>query len=368
MTGARIFISYRTSDGMDKATALARDLGRVFGDEAVFLDKDDLRGGSAWRAEVGRTLDGRPALLLLLTRDLLGARDAEGLLRIADPADPVRRELETALEAGASIIPVLCDGLDAPPDARHLPAPFHHIGELTWRKLRAYDWAHDVERLVGDLKALEVPPLQATPAANPGAATGPAAQAPAAIAEQPTTQAAARRATVALLAAAGVAVMLWWSQRAPVTPPQANAPPAATVGGEPLPTVGGRWSAVLWQGERVNVVLTQTGSTLALASEPIDIAQRPDWIEYRKSWREQTGRSLDAVMYRGEGRLVADPGQAPAVDIALQVRTVPDSTSAVDGGNLSATLSPDGQHLTGTIWLNGSQSEQPATLERETPK
>ncbi len=44
---ARIFISYRTADGVDKATALARDLGVVFGDEAVFLDKDDLRGGSA---------------------------------------------------------------------------------------------------------------------------------------------------------------------------------------------------------------------------------------------------------------------------------------------------------------------------------
>ena len=43
---ARIFISYRTADGVDKATALARDLGVVFGDEAVFLDKDDLRGGS----------------------------------------------------------------------------------------------------------------------------------------------------------------------------------------------------------------------------------------------------------------------------------------------------------------------------------
>ena len=43
---ARIFISYRSSDGKDKATALARELGAVFGDAQVFLDKDDLRGGS----------------------------------------------------------------------------------------------------------------------------------------------------------------------------------------------------------------------------------------------------------------------------------------------------------------------------------
>ena len=104
---ARLFISYRTSDGADKATALARDLGRVFGDAMVFLDKDDLAGGSAWRDEIGRAIGRRPVLLLLLTPDLLGARAADDRLRIDDPADPVRRELEVALAAVARVIPVL---------------------------------------------------------------------------------------------------------------------------------------------------------------------------------------------------------------------------------------------------------------------
>lgn len=156
---ARIFISYRSSDGKDKATALARDLGAVFGDAQVFLDKDNLRGGSRWRDEVQQLLDQRPVLLLLMTPQLLAATDEAGRLRIADPDDPVRREVTDALEANAQIVPLLCDGFDAPPTTGPLPPPFDQIGERTWRKLRAYDWQGDVQGLVGDLRALGVPAL-----------------------------------------------------------------------------------------------------------------------------------------------------------------------------------------------------------------
>ena len=46
---AQLFISYRSSDGRDKATALARDLGALYGDAQVFMDKDDLRAWVQWR-------------------------------------------------------------------------------------------------------------------------------------------------------------------------------------------------------------------------------------------------------------------------------------------------------------------------------
>src|SRR3954468_730697 len=165
---ARVFISYRSSDGKDKATALARDLGMRFGDEQVFLDKDDLRGGSSWRDEVQRTLGAKPVLLLLITPQLLSATDAAGSLRIADPNDPVRREVSAALDAGAHLIPLLCDGVEAPPPAAQLPPPFDRLGELTWRRLRAYDWKNDLDRLVDDLKAFGL-----SPHSGPGPSPGP---------------------------------------------------------------------------------------------------------------------------------------------------------------------------------------------------
>jgi hypothetical protein len=89
MNPARLFISYRSSDGVDKATALARDLNAVFGDAQVFLDKEDLPAGQPWREAIGATLDDKPVLLLLVTPHTFGQR-------IAEPDDPVRRELTTS--------------------------------------------------------------------------------------------------------------------------------------------------------------------------------------------------------------------------------------------------------------------------------
>ncbi len=338
--GTRIFISYRTSDGMDKAVALARDLGRTFGDDSVFLDKDDLRGGSAWRAEIGRTLEQRPVLLLLLTPQLIEAVDAGGHLRIAAPADPVASELRSAMAAGAHVIPLLCDGLAAPPDASLLPEPFNRIGELTWRKLRAYDWAHDVERIVDDLRAFGVVP--AGPAA-PGPVDG----------TPPARAASASRWRLAALGGVMALGATWWllGTRAPTTPASAG-------------TIAGHWAARLSRGEQVTLVITQSGEHVTLASEPIPIGTRSDWADYRAFWRERTGSELSAVMYRGEGRLIADPGVAPRIDIALTVHASPGPGEPGDGGNPSAVLAPDGRTLSGTIWLNSLQSEQPALLTR----
>lgn len=357
---ARIFISYRSADGMDKATALARDLGAVFGPDTVFLDKDDLPGGSSWRQEIGRALQERPVLLLLMTPQLLEATAEDGRLRIAEPADPVRRELEAALEAGAHVIPVLCDGLQAPPDATRLPAPFNRIGELTWRKLRAYDWAHDVERLIVDLKAAGVqagrpaPPLEVTEPHQVEGATAPARAAPTTHSSRWLGGAAV---ALVLLALAG----WWWKASRPVTA-VSPAPTATTT----APSLSGRWAATLSRGERVALVFTQAGSELRFASEPITITERADWAEYRSFWRERFGAELERVMYRGEGLLHTDPGQPAAVDIALKLYGVPGNGEPVDSGNLSATLSADGRVLTGTLWLNSLQAEQPARLERDT--
>ncbi|MBV9891108.1 MAG: toll/interleukin-1 receptor domain-containing protein, partial [Rhizobacter sp.] len=93
---ARVFISYRSSDGADKATALARDLDALFGQAQVFLDKDDLPAGCRWRDEIARALSEAPILLVLVTPNYLGAHDDAGRRCIDRADDPVRDELETA--------------------------------------------------------------------------------------------------------------------------------------------------------------------------------------------------------------------------------------------------------------------------------
>ena len=103
------------------------------------------RGATRW----ARALGAKPVLLLLLTPQVFTAKDHAGALRIDDPNDPVRREFSAALEAEARVIPLCCDGVDAPP--ADLPPPFDRIGDYTWRRLRAYDWRNDFQRLVDDL-------------------------------------------------------------------------------------------------------------------------------------------------------------------------------------------------------------------------
>jgi hypothetical protein len=308
---AQLFISYRSSDGRDKATTLARDLGALYGDAQVFIDKDDLRAGLRWRDEIAATLKEQPVLLLLLTPQLLAARDEHGKRRIDDPADPVRREVADALAGGAHLIPLLCDGVTTAPPAAELPAPLNRIGEFTWRPLRAYDWEHDVRRLVDDLQALGI---------------------------------------------------------APTAPLKASAPAPLRLAPTPSSTdVSGSWSATLSPDETLALSLRQTGDQVELNSRPVPISQRADWADYRSFWRERFGSELDTVSYRGKGSASALPGEQLVVDIALQIVSTPGEV-LVDSGNLHATIAADGSSMAGTVWLNGKQVERPVGLKRVPPQ
>jgi hypothetical protein len=151
----RIFISYRTSDAKKDAHRLAVDLERIFGDEQVFFDKHDLRGGAAWRESIGQALGERPVVLVVVTPDLVGAEHPEGGRRIEREDDPIRGELVAAQSHGALVMPLLTEGMTMPGRAV-LPADLHFLAEAHALKLRTDDWAHDLDKLVVDLKRLGI--------------------------------------------------------------------------------------------------------------------------------------------------------------------------------------------------------------------
>ena len=340
---ARIFISYRTSDGMDKATALARDLGERFGDEQVFLDKDDLRGGSSWRDEVQRAIGAKPVLLLLLTPQLFSATDHSGALRIADPNDPVRREFSAALDAGADVLPLCCDGVDSPPG--DLPPPFDRIGDYTWRKLRAYDWKNDLDRLVGDLAAQGIGPTLGGAAAA-SASSGAAAA-------HPTP---ARRRALLGLGGAGLALaggLGWWGWRT-LNP----ADEALTVTGLP-----GTWLATVDTDPAFALTLQRQENQLTLTSVPVPIDDRAGWASYRDFWLRLTGTELRNIVYRGQGTAIVDPGVPLVIDLAWKLYNGAGDTM-IDSGNLHATAAADGGTLGGELWSNGAQAKRAIVLRR----
>ena len=153
----RIFISYRSSDGKKDAARLAADLNERFGEQLVFYDKQDLVGGSSWRDAINATLGSRPAVLVLVTPDLLGAPHPEGGRRIDREDDPIRGELLTARNSGAVILPLLVDGMTMPP-SNQLPAPLQFFAEAHARPLRTDDWNTDLQRIVDDLRTHRIAP------------------------------------------------------------------------------------------------------------------------------------------------------------------------------------------------------------------
>ena len=357
---ARVFISYRTSDGVDKATALARDLDALFGQEQIFLDKDDLPAGSRWRDEVARALHDAPILLVLVTPNYLGARDADGKRCIEREDDPVRDELAAAIAANAHVIPLMCDGVVETPSAGSLPAPFNQLSERTWRRLRAYDWREDLARLGEDLRALGIVP-RTTPA--------PLGSAPLPLAALEEVEVAAARLGIGrrlallggavLLVGGGVAAWRWQEKK------------AASLAGRWRANIGKKGASSSRDGEIVNVTIEQSGVSLRVASSAVDIEQDPDWQKYRAFWKERFGQPLNKVFYRGEGVLQRDEVTAPDAPpgprrVLLSVHVdPPEGGDPIDTGALRGTIDPDGSRIRARLWLNSEQGERVVDLRRE---
>jgi TIR domain len=356
---ARVFISYRSSDGADKATALARDLDALFGHDQIFLDKDDLPAGSRWRDVIANTLHASPILLVLVTPNYLAARDSTGTRCIERADDPVRDELEAALAANAHVIPMMCDGVAQTPPATDLPKPFDQLTERTWRRLRAYDWREDLGRLAEDLRGLGVVP-RTTPAEL---ASGPSPLAGSTGAPAATGRRLAIGAVAAVLIGAGAFAGWRWYENE-----------AASLAGRWRASIGKRGATTSRDGEVVIVTIEQNGASLRLASSAVDIERDPDWQNYRDFWQHTKGQPLNRVFYRGEGAVQGEGDSGVGASdappgprrILLSVHVdVPEGGEPIDTCALRGAIDPDGKRIRCRLWLNSEQGERVVDLRRE---
>ena len=96
----------------------------------------------------------------------------------------------------------------------------------------------------------------------------------------------------------------------------------------------------------------------------VDVTKDADWTNYRDFWRQQTGRALRAVRYRGEGQVAADPDSPRRISVAIRIE-VAESGEQIDGGNLSGTVGPAGRRIEARFWINSEQAERAVVLRRE---
>ena len=149
----KIFVSYRREPDQYVAGNLCRDLRREFGEQQVLRDKDSIEGGVPWKQYVLDALDENAILLVLIGRDWINARDADGKRRLDEADDPVRLEITDALRDRAIIIPLLLENAQMPA-ARELPQDLTPLAELNALKLRDGDWEADVARITLRLEKL----------------------------------------------------------------------------------------------------------------------------------------------------------------------------------------------------------------------
>src|SRR6188768_3791005 len=109
----RIFISYRRSDSAAIVGHIYERLVARYTKESVFRDVDDIPLGWDFSDKIKRELSGCDIVLVVIGPRWLGA-GSDGNLRIQQTDDPVRIEVEAAVESGAAVIPVLVEDARVP--------------------------------------------------------------------------------------------------------------------------------------------------------------------------------------------------------------------------------------------------------------
>jgi tetratricopeptide (TPR) repeat protein len=149
----RIIISYRRADS-GVITGRIRDrLAQNYGEDSVFMDIDNIPFGIDFRKNLAEALAKNEILLAVIGPDWLGATPS-GPSRIHDETDPVRIEVETALQRGIPTIPVLVGGAGMPkPD--DLPdslksLSFHNAAEVDSGR----DFHAHMDRLIRSMDAV----------------------------------------------------------------------------------------------------------------------------------------------------------------------------------------------------------------------
>ena len=172
-----IILSYRRDDSAGVTGRIFDRLTQDFGADRVFMDIDSMPAGVDFHEHLQQILADCGALLVVIGKSWRSQRKGQAA-RIMDPDDWVRIEVETALERGIPVVPLLIDGATLP-GRDQLP-------ESLWPLLRrnampidsGRDFHSQLSRLVRDLQLQLAPAGISSGTVAAGAATQPVATSP----------------------------------------------------------------------------------------------------------------------------------------------------------------------------------------------
>ena len=147
-----IFISYRRSDSADITGRIYDRLVDEFGRPVIFKDVDSIPLGTDFKEYLDRKVSDCNVLLAVIGDHWLEARDTSGNRRLDDPADFVRVEIESALEKGIPVIPIVVRGARMPLESE-LPLTLRRLVYMNGIQVRPDpDFHRDMDRLISALR------------------------------------------------------------------------------------------------------------------------------------------------------------------------------------------------------------------------
>lgn len=146
----RITISYRRDDSLDITGRIFDRLAAHFGHDSVFRDIDNIPPGADFHQQIDKVLDATDVILAIVGPRWMGPDPTQS--RLANAADPVRFEIETALHKDKPLLPVLVSHA-VMPSPEQLP---ESLRDFAYRNAVQVDSGQDFDHHIGRLtRAME---------------------------------------------------------------------------------------------------------------------------------------------------------------------------------------------------------------------
>ena len=150
----KIFLSHRHSDTQSDCHRIRETLEEEFGEDAVFLDIENLEPGIRFADAIDKALKESKVVLVAIGPDWFGDPDEDGITRLFKEKDWVRREVSAALaKPDTRVIPLLLKGATRP-TADQLPAELKELADLQTFEISITRWKYDLGVLVEALAKL----------------------------------------------------------------------------------------------------------------------------------------------------------------------------------------------------------------------
>lgn len=152
----QFFASYRHDDEPLLVRQVVREIRDCFGQDSVFVDRDDIPPGAPWPRRLKIALEKSDVLLAFIGPKWHNSWHKMVGPRLWHPGDWVRREICFALKArGKIVIPILIDKAEMPLQTA-LPrnCELHKIAHLQYAHITAANYDQNLDDLVSKLASI----------------------------------------------------------------------------------------------------------------------------------------------------------------------------------------------------------------------